>query len=302
MSGTITRKARIDALGGSLLVFCSALMGVNQVMVKLVNAGMHPVFQAGLRSACAFLPVLIFALLTRKRLSISDGSFWPGMLVGTFFAAEFLLLFQALDYTTVSRASIFFYTMPFWTALAAHFLIEGEKLTASRVTGLLLAMAGVVVALYNNQSTHSEQSLVGDIYCLLGALFWAGIVIVARTTKLSRSCPEMQLLYQLAVSAAVLLVIAPQLGDPIRELTSAIWILFFTQVFVVACLGFLTWFWVLSIYPASSMASFSFLSPVFGVVFGWLILREQIDGTIVTALLLVSLGVVLVNRKAPMNI
>lgn len=292
------RKKRIDALGTFLLVFCSGLMGINQVMVKLVNAGMHPVFQAGLRSACAFLPILGFALLTRKRLSMSDGSFWPGMLVGTFFAAEFLLLFQALDYTTVARASIFFYTMPFWTALAAHFLIEGEKLSAVRVAGLLLAMTGVVVALSDKQTTYSDQSLVGDIYCLLGALFWAGIVVVARTTKLSRSSPEMQLLYQLAVSAPILLLIAPQLGDPIRELTYGIWILFFIQVFVIACVGFLTWFWVLSIYPASSMASFSFLSPVFGVIFGWLILQEKIDTTILIALFLVSLGVVLVNRKA----
>ena len=292
------RKKRIDALGTFLLVFCSGLMGINQVMVKLVNAGMHPVFQAGLRSACAFLPILGFALLTRKRLSMSDGSFWPGMLVGTFFAAEFLLLFQALDYTTVARASIFFYTMPFWTALAAHFLIEGEKLSAVRVAGLLLAMTGVVVALSDKQTTYSDQSLVGDIYCLLGALFWAGIVVVARTTKLSRSSPEMQLLYQLAVSAPILLLIALQLGDPIRELTYGIWILFFIQVFVIACVGFPTWFWVLSIYPASSMASFSFLSPVFGVIFGWLILQEKIDTTILIALFLVSLGVVLVNRKA----
>jgi drug/metabolite transporter (DMT)-like permease len=65
----------------------------------------------------------------------------------------------------------------------------------------------------------------------------------------------------------------------------------------VVCFGFLIWFWVLSVYPASSMASFSFLSPVFGVIFGWLILGEKIDETIIIALLLVSLGVILVNRK-----
>lgn len=292
------RKNQIDAQGAFLLVFCSGLMGINQVMIKLVNAGLHPVFQAGLRSACAFLPVLAFALLTRKHLSIRDGSFWPGMLVGLFFAAEFLLLFQALDYTTVSRASIFFYTMPFWTAIAAHFFIQGERLTVVRVGGLLLAMTGVVIALYNNESPASDQAIIGDLYCLLGAMFWAGIIIVARNTRLSRSCPEMQLLYQLAVSAVVLLLIAPKLGEPIRELTLTIWVIFSIQVFAVVCLGFLTWFWVLSVYPASSMASFSFLSPVFGVLFGWLVLQETINGTILIALSMVSLGVVLVSRTA----
>lgn len=226
-----------------------------------------------------------------------DGSFWPGILAGIFFGTEFLLLFQALDYTTVSRASIFFYTMPIWTAIAAHFLILGEKLNAIRITGLLLAIGGVTLALSNNQSPASDRAIIGDLFCLLGAMCWSGIIIVARTTRLSKSCPEMQLLYQLAVSAIILLVIAPKFGDLIRDMNFTIAVLFSIQVLVVVCFGFLIWFWVLSVYPASSMASFSFLSPVFGVIFGWLILGEKIDETIIIALLLVSLGVILVNRK-----
>ena len=85
------RKSHIDALGAVLLVYCSASMGINQVLVKLVNEGLAPVFQAGLRSACAFLPVLLFAVVTRRRLTLSDGSFWPGIVAGLFFAFEFLL-------------------------------------------------------------------------------------------------------------------------------------------------------------------------------------------------------------------
>ena len=124
------RKDYIDTFEAVLLITVSALMGVNQVIVKVVNAGLHPVFQAGLRSACAFLPVLCYALLMKKRLSLGDGSFWPGILAGIFFGTEFLLLFEGLDYTTVSRASIFFYTMPVWTAVAAHYLIPGERLSS----------------------------------------------------------------------------------------------------------------------------------------------------------------------------
>lgn len=291
------RKDHIDALGALLLVFVSALMGINQVMVKIVNAGFHPVFQAGLRSACAFVPMLGYAWLAGRPLTIRDGSFWPGMLAGVFFGAEFLLLFQALDYTSVSRASIFFYTMPFWTAVAAHFLIPGEKLSAVRTTGLLLAISGVTLALYDNRFPATGAALIGDLFCLLGAVFWAGIVIVARTTRLSKACPEMQLLYQLSVSALILLIVAPQLGDPVRQLSPAIVGLFSLQVLVVVCVGFLIWFWVLSVYPASNMASFSFLAPLFGVIFGWWILDEPMDLTIVVALALVSAGVVLVNRR-----
>jgi drug/metabolite transporter (DMT)-like permease len=45
------------------------------------------------------------------------------------------------------------------------------------------------------------------------------------------------------------------------------------------------------------MASFSFLAPVFGVIFGWLILDENISLTIFGSLLLVSIGIILINWK-----
>ncbi len=293
------RKHHIDSTGVILLILCSAIMGGNQVLVKVVNSGLQPVFQAGLRSACAFVPILLFALAKRRRLSIRDGSLGAGILVGIFFATEFLLLFQALDYTTVSRASIFFYTMPFWTALAAHFLIPGEKLTIGKTVGLLLAISGVVIALSSNQSPATDNALVGDLFCLLGSVLWAAIVITTRITRLSRSCPEMQLLYQLAVSTVLLLTIAPFFGDLVREFTPTIGFLFIVQVIVVGCFGFLIWFWLLSIYPASNVASYSFLSPVLGVIFGWLILDEALSLSIIIALCLVSLGVFLVNRAPP---
>ena len=291
------RKDRIDAFGAVVLVAFSALLGLNQVLVKIVNAGFAPIFQAGLRSACAFLPVLIIALVLKRRLSITDGSFWPGIITGTLFAAEFILLFQALDYTTVSRASIFFYTMPFWVALAAHFIIPGERLTGMKTAGLALAIAGVALALSRDDQPASDYALIGDLMCLLGALGWAGIALIARTTAMSKSAPEMQLLYQLAVSAPIMLALAFALGETVREPTMTHYWIFAFQVLVVVSIGFLTWFWILSIYPASDMASFSFLAPVFGVFFGWLVFDEPLTWTILGALLLVAVGIVLVNRK-----
>ncbi|MEL6793912.1 MAG: DMT family transporter [Pseudomonadota bacterium] len=291
------RKDRIDAFGATVLVVFSALLGLNQVLVKLVNEGFAPIFQAGLRSACAFLPVLLFALVLKRRLSIIDGSLVPGLITGTFFAAEFILLFQALDYTTVSRASIFFYTMPFWVALAAHFLIPGERLTPVKLAGLALAIAGVALALARDDQPATDKALLGDLMCLLGAIGWAGIALIARTTALSKSAPEMQLLYQLAVSAPIMLALAFVLGETVREPTPTHYAIFAFQVLAVVSIGFLTWFWILSIYPASDMASFSFLAPVFGVFFGWLAFDEPLTWTILAALTLVAIGIVLVNRK-----
>ncbi len=291
------RKDRIDALGGTVLVVFSALLGLNQVLVKLVNDGLAPVFQAGLRSACAFFPVLAFAWLARRHLSVRDGSLGPGVACGTVFAMEFLLLFQSVEYTSVARVSVLFYTMPFWVALGAHFLIPGERLTGTRTLGLILAVVGVALAFTRNPSPATEHALMGDLLALAAAACWAGIAFFARLTKLAKASPEMQLLYQLGVSAPVLILAAPLFGPLVREMTPALGAIFAFQVLVIISVGFTVWFYILKIYPASDMASFGFLAPVFGVLFSWLILDERISATVIAALVLVAIGIYLVNRK-----
>lgn len=293
----MSKKDRIDAFGATVLVGQTMLLGLNQVLIKLVNVGLAPVFQAGLRSFCAAFPVLIYALITRKRLSITDGSLVPGIVCGVFFGTEFLLLFQALEYTTVARATVFFYTMPFWLALAAHFLIPGERLTLVRIAGLLLAFAGVAWAMLGSKSAAHEYAFYGDIACLVAATFWAGIALLTRTTRFRNAEPTMQLLYQLSISSVILLPAAPLFGDLVRDFTPMIAAIFTFQVLAVVGVGFMVWFWVLSVYPASDMASFGFLTPLFGVTFGWLILGEEVSAALLGALALVSIGIVLINRK-----
>jgi drug/metabolite transporter (DMT)-like permease len=288
----------MDALGASFLIGFNLLLGLNQALVKLVNAGFSPVFQVGLRSACAFLPVLLYALWTRKQLSVTDGTLGPGILLGILFSAEFCLLFVALDLTTVSRVSLFFYTMPLWVAVGAHFLIDGERLSGQKLLGLGTAFVGIALALLaDGDNDLSLSHWRGDLLALLGALCWAGIALLARTTRLANTSPEMNLLYQLAVSAVVVIPLAFWMGDTIREPTAAIYGMFAFQVIVIVAIGFVVWFWILSVYPATSMASFSLLTPVFGIFFGWLIFDDALTLSFAAALLLVGVGLVLVNRS-----
>ncbi len=292
----------MDLFGAGLLIGFNVLLGLNQALVKLVNEGFGPVFQAGLRSACAFLPVLLYALWAKKRLSITDGTLGPGIAIGLLFAGEFCLLFVALDLTTVSRVSLFFYTMPLWVAVGAHFLLAAERLRGQQTLGLLIAFAGIVLAFFSGETpekaaaaTHSQW--LGDLLALAAALCWAGIALLARTTRLATATPEMNLLYQLAVSAAVVLPLAFLLGDTIREPTAMILGIFSFQVIVIVAIGFVVWFWILSVYPVANMASFSLLTPVFGIYFGWLIFDDPLPPGFVAALALVGVGLILVNRK-----
>ena len=127
------KKNKVDLIGGSVLVLFSMLLGLNQTLVKIVNTGIHPLFQVGLRSILASIPVLLFCYIFKKKLSISDGSLLPGIICGSLFGIEFVFLFYALEYTSVARSSILFYSMPVWLGIAAHFLIKDEELNLKRV-------------------------------------------------------------------------------------------------------------------------------------------------------------------------
>ena len=113
------RKDHIDLFGGSVLVIFAMVMGLNQVVIKVVNDGMQPVFQAGLRSLFAFFLVWSWALWRGKKISVTDGTFKAGLLTGCLFSIEFIFLFLALDMTTVARNSIFWYSMPVLMAIGA---------------------------------------------------------------------------------------------------------------------------------------------------------------------------------------
>ena len=289
------RKSHIDLFGVVALTLFSLNLGFNQVVIKFANGGFQPVFMAGLRSAGALVLLGLWMWARGVPLRLPSEGRGAGIIAGLLFAIEFMFLFSALDLTTVARASIVFYSMPVWLALAAHVLLPGERLTALRSVGLVLAMAGVVIALADRGS--GPGNLLGDLMALGAALCWAGIALCVRVTPLSRIPAEQQLFWQLLVSAPVLIVLAPAFGPLVRELAVIHWISLGYQMVFIASFGFLFWFWLMKIYPASGVASFSFLSPVFAVVLGWLVLGEEIGLRIWVALALVAVGLVLINRR-----
>lgn len=289
-------KTRIDAFGTISLTAFALLLGFNQVVIKVTNDGLQPIFFAALRSVGGAL--LIYAWIRWRRIELTlPRVTWPaGFLIGAVFAFEFLCLFLALDYTTVTRTSVIFYTMPLWLALAAHVLIPGERLTPMKTTGLVLAFSGVVVAMSSRGGSAGEGAFLGDLFALGAAMGWASIALIVRTTALKTVRPEVQLWWQLAVSAPILFVAAPFFGPFLRDPSLIHWAGLGFQIVAVVSAGFLFWFWLLTIYPASSVAAFAFLSPIFGVGLGWFLLGEPVGPAILVALVLVCAGLVLINR------
>jgi drug/metabolite transporter (DMT)-like permease len=291
------KKNAMDSFGAVSLILFSAILGFNQVVIKVVNEGLQPAYFAGLRSVGGVLVLLLWMRWRGLSLRITPGTWWVGLIIGSLFALEFLFLFKALDLTTVVRSGVIFYSMPVWLALMSHFVLPGDRMSLSKACGLALAFAGVVFAIATRGDL-SGGSLLGDLFALGAAVGWASTALMAKASRLRLETPEVQLMWQLAVSAPIMLGAALFFGPLVREFQPVLHLAGLGFQILLVSLGFVSWLWLLSIYPASGVASFSFLGPVFGVMFGWLILDEPVGFGIWAALVLVAAGLYLINRPA----
>ncbi|MCI2398764.1 DMT family transporter [Aliiroseovarius subalbicans] len=290
-------KLNMEARGAGALIAIFLILAVNQVVIKVTNDGLQPVFGAALRSLGAVMVIGLWMRFRGVRLDFTPGTIGAGVLAGLIFAAEFICLFVALDLTTVTRVSVIFYSMPVWMALTAHFVLPGERLTPVKSVGLALAFAGVTWAIVDRSGLGGEASLAGDLAALAAALGWMGVSLSARVTRLRELGPEMQMWWQVAVSAPVMLIAALFFGPFVRDFQPAHIAGLAFQIVFVATGAFMAWFWLLKRYKASSVASFAFLSPIFGVAMGWAWLGETVTPSLIGALVLVAVGIVLINRR-----
>lgn len=291
-------KAHLDAAAIAVLLILSAIWGVQQVAIKFANTGISPVFQAGLRSAGALVLLWIWATWRGVNLFERDGCMGWGLLVAVLFAGDFLFLYWGLEYTQASRGALFYYTSPFAVAIGAHFFVRGERLRLTKVVGLACAFVGVSVALAEGLSLPSRDELIGDLMVLAGAIFWGATTVTVKASPLTTISADKLLFYQLVGSAGILFALSWMLGEPgVTAPTPLVLGALAYQIIVVAFVSYLIWYWLVARYPASSLSSFAFATPLFGIVAGALILSEPITGALVVALLLVGTGLYIVNRE-----
>lgn len=293
-----TTPRPIDATALAIMLGLCTIWGGQQVAVKLAVPVVPAVLQAGLRSMIATVLVGGWMLWRRQKLMTGDGTLPAGILAGVLFSLEFLCIFVGLTHTTASRMAVFLYTAPCFTAIGLHWTVPSERLRTMQWLGMALAFCGIVVAFSDGSGSDLATTWPGDLLGILAGLFWGLTTVVVRASRLATAAPSKTLLYQLAVSAVLLCALALVTGNVhIAPMTPTTWISLVYQSIGVAFASYLIWFWLLTRYSAARLASFSFLSPLFGVTFGVLILGESVGWRFGCAVVLVFAGISLVNRR-----
>lgn len=289
--------ARLDRMAMAAMLVLCASWGVQQVAIKVANAGISPLLQAGLRSVIALLLLWLWSAARAIPLVRRDATLVPGVLAGLLFAGEFALIYWGLSYTSASRSVIFLYTAPLMIALGAHLFVPGERMRASQWFGLACAFAGILAAYADGLRLPTRRELVGDTLVLGAALLWAATTLLIKTSALARVSATKTLFYQLGVSALALPLASLARGEPgFVRIDALILACLLYQGVLVAFASYLMWFWLVTRYPAGRLSAFAFLTPLFGVAAGTALLGERVTGALLAALLLVAAGIYLVNR------
>jgi drug/metabolite transporter (DMT)-like permease len=288
----------LDALAASIVVVLCLSWGFNQVATKLAIHDIPPLTQAALRSVIAAFLISAWCRLRGIPLLKHDGTLWFGLLAGILFAVEFILIFQGLLYTTASRATLFIYLAPFFVVLGARIVLPADRFSIAQWLGLALSFCGMVIAFGIPAPATDPRQLTGDIMMVGAALFWAATTLTIKASSLTRTSAEKVMLYQLVVSAPVMAVAALLAGERITHMPTmvALGALAYQTIWVVS-VTFVIWFALIVRYSASRLSAFTFLTPLFGVAAGQLVLGDPLTPAFAAAVALVAVGLLLVNRS-----
>lgn len=215
--------------------------------------------------------------------------------MGALFALEFLLVGVGLEYTTASHMAVFLYTAPIFTALGLHLLLPDERLKPLQWLGVAVAFGGIATAFLGKGHAAVPGMLLGDLLGVLAGAAWGATTVAIRKSSLSEAAPAKTLFYQMLMAGLALPAFHFASGGAAPVWSGAALASLGFQSVVVALSSYLAWFWLLRRYLATRLAVLSFMTPLFGVTFGVLILDEPLDSGFVIGAVLVLAGITLVS-------
>jgi drug/metabolite transporter (DMT)-like permease len=273
-------KDHIDMKGFLVVLVLTILWGLNYSAIKLSNTGLSPVFTTFLRSVIASSCGILYCIMIKQKL------FHRG-----------ILLFHGVLYTDSARAVIFIYLAPFVVAAGAHVFLK-ERLNVIKSLGLILAFLGIYFVFRGKPSTYNNMMLFGDLLTILGAILWGATTLYIKKFLAEKVHPINTFLYQLVFSIPIIFICALLLEDKwIKHIDGYILSSLFYQSVVIAFASYFVWFKLIHKYPVAKLSAFTFLTPIFGVLFGVLFYKEQLTSWLVMGLVLVCVGIYCANYK-----
>lgn len=294
-------RRSIDTGAFATMVALCLVWGLQQVAIKAAATDIDPALQVGLRSVVAATMVWLlsrFVLrdrwLPRQRLA--------GLLVGGLFGLEFLLVAEGLRWTSAAHMAVFLYTAPIFAAIGLHLSLSQERLARVQWCGIAIAFGGIVSIFVAPEITSGGDALsggmwLGDLLGLCAGAAWGMTTVAIRRIGLSEAPPAQTLFYQLGMAAVMTLAYAFLMDRLHVRGSTLVWVSLSFQTLIVSVVSFLIWFHLMRRYLASRLGVLSFMTPIFGVIFGACLLGETLEPSFLAGSSLVLTGMLIVNGR-----
>jgi len=291
-------KQFLDFKGILTMIIVTLIWAFNYTAVKYSNEGISPVFASALRSMIAAICGVIYCMRRGEKLFHTDIMLFHGFIVGLLFGLEFACIYFGLLYTDAGRSVVFVYLSPFVVTIGAHFFLRGDRLTFLKVLGLVLAFAGIFFVFQGKPKAAKSTMLLGDILQIAAAVFWGATTVYIKKFMAEKIHPINTFLYQLVFSIPILLIVSLILESRwIYRINLTIVASLFYQSVINAFISLVIWFKLIHEYSVSRLTAFTFFTPIFGVLFGIVLLGEEFTSSLMIGLPLVCLGIFVVNWR-----
>lgn len=279
-------------------IFCCALWGISTPIVKMGYAYTDPnhvpslLLWVGIQFAVAGLLTIGIYSITARKIAVPKKKNVKGVVMVSLLqtVVQYTCLYIGLLHTTSVKGAILKSTDVFFVALIASLLFKIEKLTLKKLIACLIGFTGIIVMNLDGLSLNINP--LGDGLVILGILSYSfGVIMVKLFSK--DEDPVVLSGYQMTLGGLVMLLIGIAFNGRIDFSGMLPIMLGLSTIYAVS---YTLWTVLLKNNPASSVTIYSFMIPVFGVIFSALFLTE--DGgvaplSLCVALILVCLGIVL---------
>jgi len=282
----------LDVKGAILALVLAVLWGANPVAIKLGLADVAPLRMAFFRFAVSAMVIFAYAVTTRRGdvLLIPRGQGKPIWSLGLLCVVQIALMNVGIDRTTAAHAVIMVNSYAVHTVVFAHFLLPGDRLTARKLVGVLIAYGGVVI-LFAPGATGTGGTLVGDLIIAVSALLLAErTVFIAKTVQ--RVDPVRLMMYQSIIGAAGLFLLSLiwDVDRPTRWTTGLLLSILY-QGALIGGFNFVLNAKLLQVYQPSAMATMALSTPIWGVLIAALIGHEGLSPGLLLASTMVATGI-----------
>ncbi len=279
--------------------FPSLKISYADIMPLDVNAYDRMIF-ASLRFfiASIMLFVLIFATGKKNEVLKIKKYFLPLLVLGLMQTSlQYFFFYNGLANTTGVKSSIISTSGIFMTVIASHFVYENDKLDTKKSLGIIFGFLGVLLVNLTRGEFNFSFIFIGEGFLIISAAISAAASFLAK--KLTGSLNALIVTAWQMLMGSLLLFLVSSSGSTIGRLSfSPISIFLLFYLAFISASAFSLWYTLIKYNPLGFVTIYKFMIPVSGVLLSASFLpQESINIVIVGAMLLVSVGIIIINYQ-----